>query len=63
MLVRQRGGIAKAKAAGKYKGRPVSIVATPWGRVVVWAPGSVPKRRLAAAVQRSRRGPGAAKTM
>jgi DNA invertase Pin-like site-specific DNA recombinase len=25
MLERQREGIAKAKAAGKYKGRPVSI--------------------------------------
>jgi DNA invertase Pin-like site-specific DNA recombinase len=25
MLERQRDGIAKAKAAGKYKGRPVSI--------------------------------------
>jgi DNA invertase Pin-like site-specific DNA recombinase len=28
MLERQREGIAKAKAAGKYKGRPVSIDAT-----------------------------------
>jgi DNA invertase Pin-like site-specific DNA recombinase len=27
-LERQREGIAKAKAAGKYKGRPVSIDAT-----------------------------------
>jgi DNA invertase Pin-like site-specific DNA recombinase len=27
MLERQREGIAKAKAAGKYKGRPVSIAA------------------------------------
>jgi DNA invertase Pin-like site-specific DNA recombinase len=25
MLERQREGIAKAKAAGKYKGRPISI--------------------------------------
>jgi DNA invertase Pin-like site-specific DNA recombinase len=25
MLERQREGIAKAKAAGRYKGRPVSI--------------------------------------
>jgi hypothetical protein len=29
MLERQREGIARAKAAGKYKGRPVSIDPTP----------------------------------
>jgi DNA invertase Pin-like site-specific DNA recombinase len=45
MLERQREGIAKAKAAGKYKGRPVSIDATQVKRLSVeMGPAAIAKR-------------------
>jgi DNA invertase Pin-like site-specific DNA recombinase len=45
MLERQREGIAKAKAAGKYKGRPVSIDAVQIGRLrAELGPAAIAKR-------------------
>ena len=44
-LERPRGGIAKAKAAGKYKGRPVSIDAAEVKRLTAeLGPAAIAKR-------------------
>jgi DNA invertase Pin-like site-specific DNA recombinase len=65
MLERQREGIAKAKVAGKYKGRPVSIDAAEIKRLLdELGPAAIAKRlgiargsvyRVLARIIRSRR--------